>query len=184
MSKYLGPKKKYLRRFKMIKGKEGFPLKKKTAYGFQFEEKQKFKFIYGIKEQQLKRYVKNAVKTSDPIKTFLQIAETRLDNVIFRLGFALTREHARQLVSHRHVKVDGKWVNIPSYNAQPNQLITLRESIFKSPEVQNAMKNKKAEDLPSWLWREKNIGKIINLPEGKELPNDLNAGKIIELMER
>lgn len=185
MAKYRKPKKKYLRRFGMIEEEKKVVKnikrkKRKTDFGIRFEEKQKLKFIYGISERQLKRYIKSALKTNDPVKTFLEILETRLDNAIYRLGFAKTRAHARQLINHRHIFVNEKRVNIPSYNVAPNEKIILSEREYDNIFVQDALKNKKPEDLPSWLWRDKNEAEITGLPNKNDFPRDIDVGKVIE----
>ena len=184
MGRFLGPKTKYLRRFGWAGDKnaekKGKAPRKKTDYGGRLEEKQKLKFKYGIVERQLKNYVAVAEKSPDPSgEALLRQLETRLDNVVYQLGWASTRRQARQFVNHFHVLVDGKRINIPSYAAHPGEKIELRKKISEKPAVKENMKNKKSEDVPLWLEREDEVGKILRLPGKDEISKDIDVSAVL-----
>lgn len=184
MAKNIGPKRKYLRRFGLLpedaNNKKRQPKAKKTEYGKRLEEKQKLKFIYNVTEKKFLRYVKTAKKSKgNDSELILVQLESRLDNVIYRSGFARTREQARQFVSHNHVLVDDKKLNIPSYEVSAGQKITLKEKIFANPLVQEVLEEKKKENFPSWLERKENSVAIRHLPESDELPKDVDMQMVL-----
>ena len=162
--------------------------KKKSEYALQLQEKQKVKFVYGIMEKQFRAYYEKAArmpgKTGDML---LSLIERRLDNVIYRLGFAATRRQARQLVSHAHFTVNGKKVNIPSYLIRTGDVIEVKESSRSSVQF----KRLTAEDapvvlLPQWLEREKNSlkGTVTRLPVREDVDMPIEEHLIVELYSK
>ena len=162
--------------------------KKQSEYGMQLNEKQKVKFVYGILEKQFRMYYEKA--TGMPGKTgenLLSLVERRLDNVIYRLGFAMTRREARQLVSHAHFTVNGKKVNIPSYLVRVGDVIEVKESSRSSV----AFKRLTAEDaplvtVPTWLERDKNAlkGTVTRLPARDDIDMPIEEHLIVELYSK
>jgi small subunit ribosomal protein S4 len=192
MARFLSNKEKYLRRFGMAPPKGGeaktstktAPPKRKTDFGIRLEEKQRLKFIYGVLERQLHHYAREAFRRQgDPRVTLLQQLEIRLDNVVYRLGFAATREQARQLVSHRHVLVNVKKISIRSYPVQAGDTIALSEKILKQSTVQEALKQKPA-NLPGWLERHNHQGLVRRIPTKEDLPQDINMQYVIEFLSQ
>ena len=163
--------------------------KKKSEYALQLQEKQKVKFVYGVMEKQFRMYYEKAARM--PGKTgeeLLVLIERRLDNVVYRLGFASTRRQARQLVSHAHFTVNGKKVNIPSYLIKPGDVVEVRESSRSSA----IFKRLTGEDapvvlVPEWLSREKNVlkGSVSRLPVREDI-NDMPIEEhlIVELYSK
>ena len=162
--------------------------KKKSEYALQLQEKQKVKFVYGIMEKQFRAYYEKAArmpgKTGDML---LSLIERRLDNVIYRLGFAATRRQARQLVSHAHFTVNGKKVNIPSYLIRVGDVIEVKESSRSSVQF----KRLTAEDapvvlLPQWLERDKNSlkGTVTRLPVREDVDMPIEEHLIVELYSK
>ena len=162
--------------------------KKKSEYGIQLNEKQKVKFIYGILEKQFHSYYETAAaapgKTGDNL---LITVERRLDNVVYRLGFAMTRRQARQLVSHAHFTVNGKKVNIPSYLVKAGDVVEVAES-SRSSEVFKRLVGQDAPSflLPPWLEREKNTlkGTVTRLPVREEIDTPIEEHLIVELYSK
>ncbi len=162
-------------------GKKGH--RKVSDYGMQLKEKQKLKIVYGIVEKQMHRYYQVATKT--PASTgaaLLKILERRLDNVVYRLGFAPTRAAARQMVAHNHVTVSGKKVTIPSYLVKPGDVISLKEKAQAIPAVAALLKDTKA--VPAWFERQGTSGKIVRFPERDELDLNINEQLIVEFYSR
>lgn len=187
MARRIGPKRKYERRFGLAerekkkgiapRGKAAKRKKAKSEYGAQLEEKQKLKFIYGILERQLRRYIRESLKPGKiPTEHLPQLLETRLDNIAYRLGFAKTRAQARQFASHGHLIVNGKKINIPSYNAKPDDVILLKQEIYRKFAF-NA-------EIPQWLECSGNIGRVLRLPKGNELPKDVKIEFVIEFYRK
>ncbi len=162
--------------------------RKKSEYGLQLNEKQKVKFIYGILEKQLRSYFKTAMvapgKTGD---NMMVLIERRLDNVVYRLGFALTRRQARQLVNHGHFTVNGKKVNIPSYLVKEGDVIEVAER-SRSSEIFKRLLGQDAPVTlqPAWLEREKNElkGKVSHLPAREEIDTAVEEQLIVELYSK
>ena len=162
--------------------------KKKSEYALQLSEKQKVKFVYGILEKQFRSYYEKATKM--PGKTgdnLLILVERRLDNVVYRLGFAKTRREARQLVSHAHFTVNGKKVNIPSYLVKAGDVIEVREASRASVKFKSLL----GEDapvvlLPAWLTREKNTltGVVAQLPTRADVDLPVEEHLIVELYSK
>ena len=159
-----------------------------TDYGKQLREKQKAKRMYGLNERQFRNLFREAVaKRGNSGETLIQFLETRLDNTVFRLGFVKTRAAARQAVSHAHISVNGKRVNIPSYRVKAGEVISVRENKRQKPlwkELAEAVKNKK--DLPSWLSMnvEEASAKVTGIPAGTELQQPFDPKLIIEFYSR
>lgn len=158
-----------------------------TPFGLQLREKQRVKRYYGLLERQFRRYFDEATRRHGDTGLFLmRTLETRLDNVVFRLGFATSRRQARQMVNHGHFLVNGRPTNIPSYSVRIGETVTLKESKRSSLlYAQFAERTKKAE-LPSWLVLdlEKYEGKVTALPETEELFQIFNPKLIIEFYSR
>jgi len=155
-----------------------------SKYGEQLAEKQKLKRIYGILEKQFRRYFQQALKArGETGKILLQLLERRLDNVVYRLGFALSRSVARQLVRHGHVLVNNKKVNIPSYQIKPGEIISLTPKALKMEIVSKAL-GEKERKIPSWLQRKAAVGKINRLPEKDEIDFNINEDLIVEFYSR
>lgn len=154
---------------------------KPSEYGRQLREKQKAKRMYGLTERQFKAIVFKAQKSNT--NDFLHFLERRLDNVVYRLGFAPTRPSARQLISHRHVLVDGQKINIPSYPVKVGQMITLDEKAQAIPEIKELI-SAKADNLPSWLERKAAVGRIKRLPTQDDVQEPISSADIIEFYSR
>jgi small subunit ribosomal protein S4 len=159
-----------------------------TSYGIQVREKQKVKRMYGILERQFRNYFRKAAKKKgDTTQYFVRLLETRLDNVIYRLGFARSRHEARFFLSHGHFTVNGHKVNIPSYAVKPGDIIEVkpksRDILFFRDIIAPRLSK---HQPPSWLdldpkqWR----GKVLNLPEGDDLKQGFDAKLIIEYYSR
>ncbi len=155
-----------------------------SQYGRQLREKQKVKRFYGLYERQFKRYMAQALKTKGNTSDALfSILERRLDNVVVRLGFANTRAQARQLVSHRHVLVNGKKVNIPSYLVKKGDTITLSSKAIEIPSIAKLLKEKDLK-IPGWLKKKGAVGKIDSEPVRDDVNEPFNEADIIEFYSR
>ncbi len=155
-----------------------------SQYGRQLREKQKVKRFYGILERQFKNYmVESLGETGNTSDVLFSLLESRLDNVVFRLGFAATRPQARQLVSHRHVYVDGKRINIPSFQVKPGQTITLSSKAVEIPSVAQLLKAKDVE-IPKWLNRKAAAGKVKRKPGRDDVPEPFMEADIVEFYSR
>lgn len=160
---------------------------KETNYGTQLREKQKARRIYGVLERQFRNYFYKAAASKGVTgETLLQFLETRLDNVVFRLGFAPNRASARQLVSHGHLSVNGKPVDIPSYLVKAGDEVSLREKSRKLVVVQNALEGRKGQSVPEWLDLsvEKMSGRVLNIPTRASIPVPVNEQLIVELYSK
>ncbi|MEN1930162.1 30S ribosomal protein S4 [Luteimonas sp. MJ204] len=161
---------------------------KLSDYALQLREKQKVKRIYGLLERQFRNYYKKASTTKGNTgENLLQLLETRLDNVVYRMGFAITRPAARQLVSHRGVTVNGKSVNLPSYQVKAGDAIALAEKAQKQMRVQEALTVFATMDLsPSWVEvdSKKFSGVFKAVPDRGDLPADINEALIVELYSK
>lgn len=202
MARYIGPKTKISRKFgEPIFGadkyfeKKNYPpgqhglnkrRKKPTEYGLQLAEKQKAKYTYGILERQFRNIFKKASSKKGGItgEVLLQLIETRLDNLVFRLGIAPTRAAARQLVSHRHITVNDQVVNIPSYGARPGDIVGVRERSKSLEAITESLASRPS--LLPWLeWDEdKMAGKVLNYPQRDEIPENINEQVIVELYSK
>ena len=161
--------------------------RKPSQYGLQLTEKQKVKFIYGILEKQCRKYYVMATKKQGITgENFLQILESRLDNVIFRLGLANTRREARQIVNHGHVLVNGNRVDIPSYLVKPGEVITLKEKTKNSDRMKDIVEANSSRIVPKWLDMDKNTltGKVVRLSEREEIDFEVAEHLIVELYSK
>ena len=161
--------------------------KKISEYAVQLKEKQKLKFIYGVQEKQFRKYFNMAsAKKGRTGELLLQILESRLDNVIYRLGFAATRPQARQLVNHAHFEVNGKKVNIPSYLVSAGDVITIRENKKECGAIKQAIELTKTMAVPEWL--EKNVekisGKVLRLSNREDIDFPIEEHLIVELYSK
>ena len=161
---------------------------KLSDYATQLREKQKVKRIYGLLERQFRNYYKKAsTKKGNTGENLLQLLETRLDNVVYRMGFAITRPAARQLVSHRGVTVNGQVVNLPSYQVKAGDAIALSEKAQKQMRVQEALDVSSQMDLsPGWVEvdSKKFAGVFKAVPDRGDLPADINEALIVELYSK
>jgi small subunit ribosomal protein S4 len=156
--------------------------RKKSDFGIKLQEKQKLRFNYGLSERQLRRLMLDARKRNAPTgETLLQLLERRLDNVVFRAGLAPTIPAARQLVSHRHIKLNGKLVNIPSIRLKVGDEITIKQESLHLPVIQETLK-----DLPlirpEWLvWDEVGkVGRVAHLPAAEDVPFPVDVQQVVE----
>ena len=161
--------------------------KKKSEYAIQLNEKQKVKFVYGILEKQFHAYYEKA--SAMPGKTgenLLSLVERRLDNVVYRLGFAMTRREARQLVSHAHFTVNGKRVNIPSYTVNVGDVIAVCENSCSATRFKKMKEDDAFVAAPKWLERDKNTlsGKVIALPARDDIDFEIAENLIVELYSK
>ncbi|MEJ5172152.1 MAG: 30S ribosomal protein S4 [Hydrogenothermaceae bacterium] len=200
MGRYLGPLTKVSRRLGVFVGgdvdsfnKRNFPpgqhgriqgRKKLSDYGVRLQEKQKLKYLYGgLREGQFKRYFEEASKTAGNTGVvLLQLLERRLDNVVYRLGFAKTRRQARQLVNHGHFTVNGKKVNIPSYRVDKGDIIEVRESSKSLSIFKENLQSRDPRSVPKWLEldRDNMRGKVVEIPEEIELEIPVKVQYVIE----
>ena len=202
MARYTGPKTRIARKFgEPIFGadktfeKKNFPpgqhglakkRKKTSEYGVQLMEKQKAKYTYGVLERQFENLFDKAQRHKGVTgEVLLQLLEARLDNVVYRLGMAPTRSAARQLVSHRHIVVNGQVVNIPSYNVKPGELVGVREKSKSMEVITNALASSRKSKY-SWLeWDATNFtGKFLNIPERADIPENIKEQLIVELYSK
>ena len=168
-------------------GQHGQRKHKQTEYGMQLREKQKAKRIYGILESQFRKYYDMAVKKKGVTGNNLhQNLETRLDNVVYRLGFAASRKEARQLVLHEHFTVNGKKVNIPSYLIEVGDVIQLKDKSKKSDKFKAVVESTSSKIVPKWLEVDvdKFEGKVIVLPEREDIDLEIQDHLIVELYSR
>lgn len=157
---------------------------KASNYGRQLREKQKAKSIYGLLERQFQNYYKNAIRhAGDTGEVMLLFLEKRLDNVVYRLGFAKTRAAARQLVNHRLVLVDGKRVDIPSFQVKVGQVISLKEKLTKKETFSQGVKSLD-RTAPDWLKRENWQGKVLADPSASGLQEAIDMRQIVEFYSR
>jgi len=170
-------------------GQHGAARKGKLSdYATQLREKQKVKRLYGLLERQFRNYYKKAAtRKGNTGETLLQMLELRLDNVVYRMGFAVTRAQARQLVSHRGVHVNGQPVNLPSYQVKAGDQISLREKAQRQLTVQEAVTLSQSMELvPSWceVDAKKFTGLFKSVPDRSDLPSDINEALIVELYSK
>ena len=158
-----------------------------VGYGLQLREKQKAKRIYFAQEGQFRNYFEKAARTKGVTGyMLLQQLERRLDNVVFRMGFASSRRQARQLVRHGHVAVDGRKVNIPSYEVSQGEEITIRENSRKLPVLEIAKEFASHQAVPAWMEidRDNYKGRILNLPKREDIQLPVNEQLIVELYSK
>lgn len=158
-----------------------------SDYGNQLREKQKVKRMYGILERQFRRYFAEADRRKGNTgETLLKLLETRLDNVVYRMGFGSTRAESRQLVSHKAFTVNGNVVNIASYQVRPGDIIAVREKAKKQVRIVEALALAEQGNMPSWVSvdAKKMEGVFKSLPDRNEIANDINESLIVELYSR
>jgi len=202
MARYTGPKHKLCRRegialcnlasCPVIKKNAGPPgqhgqsfRRKPTEYGIQLREKQKVKRLYGVLEKQFKNYY-NLANKKDGLtgEVLLQLLENRLDNVVYRIKLAETRQQARQLVSHGHVTVNGKKVTIPSYNVKIGDVIAHSTKAANFEFIKKLAQDTKEEKIPSWLSKKATVGKVKSSPSREHIDIQVNERLIVEHYSR
>ena len=201
MARYIGPKTRMARRFgeaiygpDKVLAKRNYPpgqhgnnrRRKTSEYGVMLAEKQKAKYTYGVLERQFRNMFKKAAATSGITgEILLQNLECRLDNVVFRLGIAPTRAAARQLVSHRHITVDGRVTNIASYSVKPGQIIAVREKSKSLEVINDSLAGFNHSKYP-WIEWDENVkgGKLLHKPERADIPENIREQLIVELYSK
>lgn len=200
MSRYTGPKRRLSRREGMplfpkdVKalerkgatppGHRGTKVRPRTTdYGTQLREKQKAKRMFGLTEKQFRNTFDAAAKTKGATgETFLALLESRLDNVVYKLGFAKSRPEARQMVAHGHVTVDGKKLDIPSYRVKPNSVVAISAKFVDNTQVKKNLEL--SSSLPEWLERKATVGKFLRIPTRDEMEQAINEQLIVEFYSR
>ncbi len=161
--------------------------KKQSEYGIQLNEKQKVKFIYGVLEKQFRLYYERAEKMPGITgENLLAILEQRLDNVVFRLGFAMTRREARQLVNHGHITINGRKVNIPSFQVKPGMVVSLTEKGKGLQKVKENIEDNAFRAAPKWIEYDKNnmTAKIVAVPARDDIDMPIEEHLIVELYSK
>ena len=206
MARYLGPKCKLSRRegtdlflksrarpleskcqIDKIPGEQGSKAKRLSDYAVQLREKQKLRRIYGVLERQFRKYYQEASRRKGSTgENLLKLLECRLDNVVYRMGFGCTRNEARQLVSHKSILVNGKTVNIPSFQVKPADIIAIREKSKKQLRIQDALNVAEQYGLPEWVEvnSKKMEGVFKAVPERSDLPAEINEQLVVELYSK
>ena len=206
MARYLGPKLKLSRRegtdlflksgvraidskckLETAPGQHGARKGRLSDYGLQLREKQKVRRIYGVLEKQFRNYYKEAARLKGNTgENLLQLLEQRLDNVVYRMGFASTRAEARQLVSHKAILVNGRVVNIPSYVITPEDTVVIREKSKTQARIIAALELAEQREKPTWVEVDgrKMEGSFKRLPERSDLSADINEQLIVELYSK
>lgn len=201
MARYRGPKSKIARKFKdpifgpdKALDRKPYPpghhgnnrrRRKESEYGIQLQEKQKAKYTYGILERQFRNTFKKATKKKGITgEILLQLIESRLDNVVFRLGISPSRRGARQLVAHRHIVVNGAIVNVPSYEVKPGDVVSVREKSKSLEAITESLTGR--TDRYGWLeWDDDKMeGKFVNYPEREDIPENIREQLIVELYSK
>lgn len=202
MARYTGPKSRIARKFgEPIFGpdkhldRKNFPpgqhgmnkrRKKTSEYGIQLKEKQKAKYTYGVLERQFHKTFDKAQRAKGVTgEVLLQLLESRLDNVVYRLGIAPTRAAARQLVSHRHITVNGQVVNIPSSQLKPGDIVGVREKSKSLETIVDSLTTRKYSKLPWLEWDDAQMaGKFMTVPERSDIPENIREQLIVELYSK
>ena len=206
MARYIGPKCKLSRRegtdlflksgvraldskckLETAPGVHGARRGRLSDYGVQLREKQKVRRIYGILEKQFRNYYSEAARIKGATgENLLQLLERRLDNVVYRMGFGVTRAEARQLVSHKAILVNGQSVNIPSYQVRPGDVLSIREKSANQLRIKNALDVASSRTAVSWVEvdAKKLEGKFNSVPERSDLSQDINENLIVELYSK
>ncbi|MFT5939638.1 MAG: small subunit ribosomal protein S4 [Paraglaciecola sp.] len=206
MARYLGPKLKLSRRegtdlflksgVRAIEtkckidnppGQHGARRGRLSDYGVQLREKQKVRRMYGVLEKQFRNYYKEAARLKGNTgENLLQLLEQRLDNVVYRIGFASTRSEARQLVSHKAILVNGKVVNVPSFNVSADDVVSVREKAKKQARITAALELADQREKPTWIEvdNKKMEGTFKRVPERTDLSADINEQLIVELYSK
>ena len=206
MARYIGPKCKLSRRegtdlqlksgvraleskckVETIPGQHGARRGRLSDYGVQLREKQKVRRIYGVLEKQFRNYYKEAARLKGATgENLLQLLESRLDNVVYRMGFGATRAESRQLVSHKAITVNGVVVNIPSYQVKAGDVVAIREKAKKQLRVQSALALAAQRGEPEWIEVnvEKLEGTFKSAPDRQDLSSEINENLIVELYSK
>lgn len=161
--------------------------RKQSEYGLQLNEKQKVKFIYGVLEKQFRKYYVMATKQAGITgQNLLQILESRLDNVVFRLGLANTRKEARQIVNHGHILVNGKKVDIPSYLVKPGDVVAVKEKSKSNARMKEIVETNEKRIIPKWLSMDKAKleGRVLQLSDREDIDYDVEEHLIVELYSK
>ncbi len=157
--------------------------RRQSQYAIQLREKQKVKRMYGLRESQFHRFFRMALRSrSQTGLVLLQLLERRLDNVVFRLGYARTRPQARQFVTHRHVRVNGDIVNVPSFLVDPGQEIRFEKEMLEIPDVKELQEAK--PPVPGWLEPLPNGGRVLRIPDRSEIDSHIEEQRIVEFYSR
>ena len=201
MARYTGPKTKIARKFgepifgeDKVFAKRNYPpgqhgqnrRKKTSEYGTQLREKQKAKYTYGVLERQFRNLFEKAERTKGITgEVLLQLLESRLDNIVYRLGLAPTRPAARQLVLHKHINVNGKNVNIPSYRVMPGDVVTVREKSKSLEVIADCVSGFNHSKYP-WIEWDESIkgGKFLHVPQREDIPETIKEQLIVELYSK
>ncbi|MGI2155547.1 30S ribosomal protein S4 [Shewanella oncorhynchi] len=206
MARYLGPKLKLSRRegtdlflksgvraidskckLETAPGQHGARKPRLSEYGTQLREKQKVRRIYGVLEKQFRNYYKDAARTKGNTgENLLQLLETRLDNVVYRMGFGATRAESRQLVSHKSIMVNGCVVNIPSFKVSANDVVSIREKSRTQARIKAALEVAAQREKPTWVEVDnaKMEGAFKRVPERSDLSAEINEQLIVELYSK
>lgn len=204
MARYTGPKAKIARKFgenifgntkfdKILSkkpyppGQHGLSRKKLSDYAIQLKEKQKLKYMYGLLEKQFRLYFKKAERMKGVTgENLLQLLESRLDNTVFRLGLAMSRDQSRQMVLHRHILVNDKLVNIPSYILRPGDIIQVKEKSRRMSMFHEALKSVRADNMYPWLELDKSQlkGTYLDRPQRADIPVNVQENMIVELYSK
>lgn len=200
MSRYTGPKRRLSKREGVAlfskdapslerkgtvpPGMRGTRIRPRTSeYGTQLRAKQRARRLYGLNEKQFRNTYELAAKNKKATgQSLLELLETRLDNVVYRLGFAKSRPEARQLVSHGHILVDSKRVTIPSYRVGQNSVVAIASNFVHNTQVKKNLEEN--ETVPGWLERKASVGKVVRLPEKSETEGILDEQLIVEYYSR
>ena len=206
MARYIGPKCKLARRegtdlflksarrsldskckLDSVPGQHGNRRTRLSDYGLQLREKQKIRRIYGVLERQFRRYFEEASRRKGSTgELLLQLLESRLDNVVYRMGFGSTRAEARQLAAHKAITVNGQVVNIPSFSVRAGDVVAIREKAKKQTRIQEALNLATQIGLPSWVSVDANKmeGTYKNVPDRVELYSDINEQLVVEFYSK
>jgi small subunit ribosomal protein S4 len=206
MARYIGPKCKLMRRegtdlylksrarsvdskcnMEKVPGQSGDRRRRLSDYGVQLREKQKVRRLYGVLERQFRNYYKEADRVKGPTgENLLVLLESRLDNVVYRMGFGATRAEARQLVSHKAIEVNGKVVNVASYRVNPEDQVSVREAAQKQERIKNSIALAEQYEVPEWLEVDGKAmkGTFKRHPDRAELPAEINEQLIVELYSK
>lgn len=201
MARYTGPKTKIARKFgepifgdDKVLAKKNYPpgqhgqnrRRKQSEYGLQLREKQKAKYTYGVLERQFRNLFEKAERSKGITgEVLLQLLESRLDNIVYRLGLAASRPAARQLVLHKHICVNGKTVNIPSYRVMPGDVVTVREKSKSLEVIADCLTGFNHSRYP-WIEWDESIkgGKYLHLPQREDIPETIKEQFIVELYSK
>lgn len=206
MARYIGPKCKLMRRegtdlylksrvrsvdskcnMEKVPGQSGDRRRRLSDYGVQLREKQKVRRLYGILERQFRNYYKEAARVKGATgENLLRLLESRLDNVVYRMGFGSTRAEARQLVSHKSITVNGKVVNVASFTVRPEDTVAVSEKAKKQDRIKNSLGLAEQYGLPEWVEVDSKgmSGTFKRMPDRVELPAEINEQLIVELYSK